>query len=376
MRKVFSFCAIFLVSFLVQLFIWHHDDFTDQALWTRRLAEFIPAQLAPADLIEKRYSSTPGTPVLILGHAFFKSGFSTTESLRISVSLLVAFNCAWVAYMAKKLIPESPWWLAAGVVVVAHPLFLQASPVDAVVGPMLCSFGLGALYLALSRDRSALFFATPVIGGAALATRFHISALCIGLTLLLLFRTFRLKKTLLFIGITTAVATALNPFLQFIPRTYFDVSVAQQFGFFSGSSIMEQETVQRVLLMDDLLFFSFAILSIVVAFGYILAKNYITSLPIPHSHILAAIGITGIVSGLLFVSALQSIRYFFPIVLFWELLLPALLLPFARRIAISSLSPKNSVAVMSWVVVLLLSASNIFLLLYTLHLPEIIVHTV
>lgn len=391
MSSIQRFWIVFAVALILQTFIWHHKGLVDQNIWALRITQLKPQELTPSSIIDQQYSSTPGTLALFLAQLYTTLGVSSLKALYLSVTTLVSIAAATAASIAYRLSKYTWWWLAVGILMAAHPLYLQSTPVDAVGSALLALGALVFLWYVRQRGRTSLRsdILLAVLLGGALATRLHIAAVVSGIALLLLTFYIGWRRFFLIAGSMLAIMVGLNPYLGYIPGTYLRVGVFENTITYSHAQLTQNAIVplqldtikaidtgaaspftktvlaKRPLNLSTFSFASLAFLSMSLAIVYSLLWNKLGSnLPTSRSYILGVFGISGLVIAILITSGLYIPRYFFPVTLTWELLLPLFLLHLLRHTHITSLKRQaNKLAV------LLTAGTSVAILLMALFLP-------
>lgn len=384
------FFLIFALTLVLQTFIWNHAPLTDQAIWARRITTLIPHELTPASIIDQEYSSTPGTVTLFLGQVILHTGATPIKSLHISVSLLVALAAASAASIAYSIKPQTWWWAAVAILIAAHPIYLQASPVDAVATPLIAVSVLVFLWYERRQGAAPLQqdLLLACLLGATLATRLHIAALVFVPALTLLSRIVAWQRIFIITGTMLAVTIALNPYLGYIPGTYLRVGVfGDTLSYVQASVARTSITPIQVAVIQNLpgatsthtttpaqpplspsrlLFTFFALLSAGIAASYLFVSPLAQSSPVSKRFIRALFAISALVVLTLAVTGLYIPRYFFPVVLTWEIFLPLFLLHLFSQTRFMHLRQHF---VQNLAAVGLTAGASIALLLYTLLLP-------
>lgn len=357
LRWYHVFFITFAAALIIQTWIWQVDSFTDESVWVERLEHFVPNKLTADDLLQKRYSSTPGTVALLLGRIFLRAGISPLDSLRFSVALLVSLATAGVAAAARAISPDTWWWLAAAVIMSTHPLYLQASPVDAVASALMALITIVFLwYRHCGRQASrSADIGFGILMATAFATRFHLALILVVPSLILIGRVIGAKRSMFIFAVALAGTFGLNPFLGYLPGTYVRVGGLEQLGFFTGSQL--EKPLHRSLPADSLLFTPFAALSVLLAHVLVLLPPWWPDQPTDRRFLQAMLAVTGVTVVVLLSSALQSLRYFSPLILIWEIFLPLFLFSLIRR----RLQLAGQI-----LVVVLTAGSTVFLLLYSM----------
>ena len=323
MSTIQRFFLVFGLCLITQLFIWNHVVVVDQDLWVQRMETFVPHKLTPEDVIHTRFSNTPGTLGLLLAQAISHFGIPAQHSLALSISLLVSVSAAIAASLAHALTPRTPWWIPVGVIIATHQLYTHATPADAVAAPLLAVCALTFLWYEkkpkITSTKSDVLFALAL--GAAAATRLLTTGLLALPALVLLQRIIGWRRLILICASALAFTVALNPLLGYIPGTYIQIGVLK--GAFTYSEKKSVQFEEIPFHISDLSFASFAIVSFAIGAVYVLRWSYIKrNSPVSRRFIGWLMGITILVSVVLFSTSIPIPRYFFPIVLIWEILLP------------------------------------------------------
>lgn len=298
---------------MIQSWVWSVDSFTDQNLWVERL-QHMRRDLQDGSFNQDDYSGHPGTTVLLAAAGMQALGFSETAGLKAAVVLLVSGASAGIATVARKL-SGSLWWLAAGGMIALHPLFVKASPVNAVAASWLTLMLLAAFVPAP--------WLLGVSLGVGLATHFSL-ALLLGVPTLLFIGWQRgWKAGLQSLAASLLSFALLDPLLVQQP--------AQHLGFIFQRIALHttQLGIARLSLFDLPLFAPLAIVSFMLASFWIWRGwdgNW------SRSTLGYIVGLTVAVSGALLYAQSQSVRYFFPLIMFWEAMLPWWLMHFAQRL--------------------------------------------
>lgn len=322
-RAAAVFGIFFVFSLIVQMLIWSMDSFTDEQLWIGRLNR-MAEDVADGSFDQKNYSGHPGTSILLLGAAVKYLGVRDSISLNISVAFLVSLALGG-AMAALSLFPVTAWaLLGAGSTAVLHPLFVQASPANAVVSAWLMFILITGLWLSAARRAApGLWIIWGGSIGLALTAHFSLTLLTAGgLGIFLL-----AKKGLKYISFSASTALAvwilLDPLLWQAPYLHLGYMLGRiRLHTFELSGGYLQ--LSDFFLFAPLALFSWAV--IVLSLRWRQMASFL-----PRTERLFMVCLTLLVSMILLRSASQSIRYFFPLILFWEMILPVWLLDLARQ---------------------------------------------
>lgn len=315
MRAYQIFLIAFVFTLVAQSVIWRFDTLTDESVWVERVQQAV-ADLRDGTFEQKDYSGHPGTAVLLPAAGLNMLRLSEITSLKTIMALWVSAAVAGVAVIVSGLFPAAPAG-AAGMMAL-QPIFVRTSPTNAVVGALLAL----VLWIVIWADtsRPLPYVWAGVLGasaGAGLATHFSLTILLAVPALVFLGWRLGWKPILISVASAAVVWLLLDPLLWQQPRMHMAYMLqrielhATELG------------VARVTPFDLLLFAPLALISWLVAVG--VAVNGITNI-FPRVALMFVVGLSLLVAILFLRAQSQSIRYFFPLILFWESVLPVWLL--------------------------------------------------
>jgi len=321
---VFVFSLIAAIA--VQGWLWQVDTITDQGVWVQRMGNLV-RDFSEGDLSfeQEDYSGHPGMAVLMVGGALNKIGLSLENSLRWAIALIVSVSLAGTTTLMYVLKPNILWWLAGGAVLLLHPLFVAASPTNAVTAAVL-SFVFLLTYLIRER-RPMNLHAYVILGvavGIALATRLPTTVLLTGPIAMLLWHRVGWGKILLAVVVASIIFFTLDPLLWVMPAEHLQ-------HIFARTKLHTTELGVASMGLDELfLFVPLSLLSIMSALIWLLNRKI--PMPMSRSFAVFMIFLTLMVSTILLTAQSQSTRYFLPLVFFWEAVLPLWVLTLASRV--------------------------------------------
>jgi len=354
------FCVAFLVAFLAQWALWQSVNFVDQSFWLEKIG-YLAEDLTSDPLIFdiRRHPAHPGTLVLVAATAIHAGGFSLLDSLRDAVALLNAVIIAAILSLVRQLRPHSPWWLGMGGLLLFHPFYEMANPLDVIVSSLLVLIFLFLLLHQEKRETTSMStsLALAFCLGAAAATRLHIIFLLVVPLLMAVMYSTGIRRAGLVGASALVVAQALNPFMWYSPRVFLSAAVGQQLVYFTDKTVDLSATF-RLAPLALVTSSPLAIISLVLALVFFVCRG---QSPLPRSFITTLLIGTSVVLSVFWLSNLQSYRYVFPVILVWETLLPLFVLYLIR---LAHLPTLISTSVMA-----LLSGMYILLFLYSLLLP-------
>lgn len=360
-----TFVVLIIVCTGVQALIWHANDyFTDEKVWGDRTENLAEDLQHPFALSIERYSGHPGMTVLIPAALLHIGGQPLGESLRWSIAFVNGVAIAGIFAVAQKLKPHSVWWLAAGIITLVHPLHLQVSPTNTVMATLSVLIVFLTWHIYEKSNRPAYYLVLLGIAlGAGLATRFIFAgALCLAVGILLL--PYIKQK------IASLAAVSLVAFFVFDPLLWSNPT--QHILHMLGRANTHFNAVDVTLLRysDLILYTPFTLLSLLVWFSFLIPR-FSSLQPLPRSIGWFVLIFTAAITAIYLNADGQSLRYFFPLILVWESLLPLFLIPLASRISLP-VSDKYAHKIQRMfpsALALSVAGAQVFLLLYALHLP-------
>lgn len=343
MRVWHIFFIAFSFTLLAQSVIWHFDTLTDEGVWVERVQQ-TAVDLRDGTFDQKDYSGHPGMAVLLPAAVLQMTGLSEIASLKTIMALWISAAVAGVAVVAYGLFPTLPAWVGAAGMMALHPVFVQTSPTNAVVGALLTL----VLWIVMwaEKNRSLPYLWAAVLGasvGAGLATHFSLTILMSVPALIFLGWRLGRKPILISVASAAVVWLLLDPLLWQQPRIHMAYMLQR----------IELHTtelgVATMTPFDLPLFAPLALISWLVAAGVVLSGMANT---LPRAALVFAVGLSLLATIIFLRAQSQSIRYFFPLILFWESVLPVWLLQLAVRsrqpVAISALVVAGLLAVQTY----------------------------
>jgi len=263
----------------------------------------------------------PGTTLLEVAALFHFLGLPDYPSLALGTALWTAALTAACSALCFLLKPRSWWWLASAFLLTFSRFYIDATPPVAVVMPgvtlmVLLSCWLWLQEKAVARSFAALF---GVLIGILAATRLDVS-LFVGGPLFVLF-CYRTGPGAVLPGLAGGVAAffAGNPFLWFMPVQHLkDLywKFSYHYAHYHGSvrlSALEWAYVMPLALLG-MLWFLFQLR----------APRKEGALPRPV--LIGYLALTLLAVSLLISSRFQAVRYLYPFVTVWEVLLARFIL--------------------------------------------------
>ncbi len=301
-----------LFVFLVQFFYWQHTTLMDRAMWGAQ-AEYVWEGDARAFDAGHAYGH-PGGPIVLGTIALAAPGiFSYDSALIIFLSLAVAGIVAGIFITTLKLRKNMYWSASVVGLLSAHPLYLDATAPSIVAGLLVVLLSLVTVYTHEQSKKIPLFIVWGLISGILIATRVDIgvfSATAFGLLLLL-----RHGVGAMFIAGVTAFATffIMNPFMWFMPFQHL-LDIISKITYHYAAFVPTELSVGTILSISFLSLISMALI------GW---NEVIEKVPLlPRAYLILLLLLTCLLYVIFLTSTYQAIRYFIPVILIWEILLP------------------------------------------------------
>lgn len=369
LRSVYLFLVVFVLSFVIQSFIWQVDTFTDEGVWlerARHLASDLKNQTR--EFNQSDYGGHPGMAGVALTALLHRTGLSLITSMRLSVALINSAMIAGIGVVSYRLRPDTLWWLGAISIVAFHPFYIHASPTNAVIAPAIVLMFLLVLWLYEHPDTTGKSPAVllGIVIGAALATRFTDSLLLGGMLLFFLALSHGIRPVILMSGAALATSILLNPLMWFAPLEHLTY-------IFSRAELhLNQILLHNLTWVDFVQFTPLALISIALALVLLFLKEKIKPSPVPLPFIGLMLAATIVTTAILLWAKSHSLRYYGPLIFTWEAFLPLWLLHLLRSISFETESVqqrKLMSTVLKVAVIVLLAGGQLLLLLYSLFVP-------
>lgn len=332
----------FLLSLLFFLLIhgifWRTVSFLDESLWIARLEHLVSDLRVPhSDINQSQYAIHPGMAVVFIAASAHALGLSSASSLAGAVTLFTALATSSTLVACKAARPHTLWWLGGGMLIGLSPLYFHATPTNAVVAPLWSLLGVLALLL-YERKHEQHFGLCVAFGlglGLALATRMAETVLLGMFFLVFLHRALMIKKITLTAAIAGLTAALLDPLLLFTPLDhlrYVFGNSTEHFVHLGVGSILEYD---RLLFQESLTISAgLAVASAVLAYIFVVLHRLLRTLPI-HWHFLLFMLLLTIFFVTFYSGATsRSLRYFYPLILLWQVFLPMLWVGFVNLVSI------------------------------------------
>lgn len=348
MRWYVVFGLAFVVTLVIQIWIWHQSILLDENIWIARLHYFQEGLVS--GIFPQKHFAHPGFVPLWGALPFVLAGVPAGLSIKMGVSLLVSILVGGIVVMIYYLAPHSWFWMTALGVLAINPIYAESTPINAVTGLALV-LGLWGMVLYEKKPRDALLWLVSISFGVGLATHIGMTVLMIlPLYLYALYR-YGLKKTASMIVIMTATFLILSPSCWYNPIEQLSFMV-YIISLHSTAWITKPVTLGDIVVSSP--FFVMGLLSASILVILHRIPTWVT-----RQHLALLIILTFIVSSILFSNQTQSLRYFFPLIFLWETMFAGFIVELGKN------SRFSFMAILSLIVVLL--GGQTFRLIYRLY---------
>jgi len=323
-KKIFVFS--FIIVCILQSFIFIKFDGVDFNMWADQ-AKYVQTN-NPIQFDYRQAYGHPGGPI-IEGTIFLHSLFdlSYKNSLLIFLIFIDAIIVSSISILCFSLSKNNLWWPITLATLSASWLYIFSSPPSIIASLLICLLALFSIYLYKEKEIQTKHLTLfGLLIGFMIATRTDIGGI-FGLTFLIFLKSKISWRQFYFILFCIAISfILLDPFMWFIPIEHLGdlvFKIVYHYEYFSEPS---KVSIPHILSIS-----SFAVMSILFS-GLFLIKRKNFESDIPKRFILSAIIATVVLCSIFLTSIFQSPRYFLPLILLWETLLPAFVFPFIEQL--------------------------------------------
>ncbi|MBI3250536.1 MAG: hypothetical protein HYZ61_01640 [Candidatus Andersenbacteria bacterium] len=316
------FLLLFFLCLCIQGYLWQHTIILDIHPWTHA-TEALVSWNSPV-LRDPFTYGYPGTlPMLIAAGIMQLFPIQAVQAYAGSMALIISLAASSVGLLAWRLRPKTPLWLITSLLLSFNPLLTNATPPSAMVATILA---LTLLYVMYIEESSVSSWFDPLLLGGLLgiAATIRLDAAILFVIPILLYSTMRWapKHTALILISSLSVFIAGNPFMMFEP-SYFLTA------FWDKALYHAIEKEALTLSLGSLLQYSiFAIIGAALTVISVVVPRSFTS--ISKRFLVLAFSITALLGISLSLVKYQAIWYTLPVVLFWEMMTPIILIDFTR----------------------------------------------
>lgn len=325
---IFIFIGTFLFACILQGILWHNVQIIDKEVWSDQ-ASYVATNDAREYDTNTAYGH-PGGPIIegeILLHNMFNISYaqSLTVFLALFDGLIIAICCMVCFALSKSIVVA----VIDLIVLSANRLYFFATPPSAVVTPLVALIVLITLYIHVMKQKPWwIYFLWGIVSGMAIATRVDIGGIIVFTCALSLLFAIEWRK-LLVVAVGTCISFALfDPFMWWMPvRHIMDMirNIFFQYNAFPMVTHIGFSTALNISLL--------ALLGVFLTSIFIFCKKEFRVLPNTLS-----IPLLVMTFGLYFVfltAHYQAVRYFMPVILIWEVLVPFLIFNVIKKMPIS-----------------------------------------
>ncbi len=286
---------------------------TDSSMWGHEVQYLFTHNPAAFDFL-LAYGH-PGGP-LIEGGALIHmtTGLSYETAVISTMTILMAVAIALTTLIIRALRPNSWWWIGAFGVLSLNWLYDSITPPSGVAAPLVVLLFIFAWYVYEQPTVSLRTLVAWGMGaGFLIATRTDIGIATTGALSLFLLSRFSWRKLLVLVPAILGSFILFDPFMWFMPLRHLTDLWYKMFFHYAlfVHSTLGAINVLILLALPCITFLIFSVLSV----------RYHT-LPMPVAFMGTLVLWTGLLLVVFLSSHYQAIRYFLPITLLWETLLP------------------------------------------------------
>jgi hypothetical protein len=326
-QKLALLALVFCFSLVGQLVFWSSSGFVDEHLWVQRV-EQLAFDMAHgfSTLSQSNYSAHPGMAAVSVAALFYVAGLSSKASLVLSVAIFIAVATAGATLISYLLRPGTWWWLPVMFVLSGHYLYAGSTPTNAMIAPYVTLIFLMSLWLVEAKGPVGFCFAVLFgsVIGASLAVRMPITAVVSFFMMVLLFKKLYLRQWSVLAIVAIVVLLLLDPLMLVVPVEH--ISLMTDRVHFHA---FEVETVSMSVasLLTKLSLMLISITLLLVLWGL---HRQIT-FPVPRRFAVLLLTATAFLAVVFLAANSKSIRYFFPLMMAWEVFLYLWLLHLVRE---------------------------------------------
>lgn len=309
------FCGTFVFCLVVQIAMRNHYTFLDTAMWADQIKYFIIHDPRVFDYFAAY--GHPGTTLVELGSLLNLLGISYGNAIIICISTLVAGATAACSVLCYLLHKQSYWWLTTAVILSFNRFSLYSTPPTETVMPLIVLIVLVTWWVMEQENTKSgrLFFLLGGIIGLSAATRLDVTLLVsVPMAMLIWYRCG--QNAILYLSSGVGISFFLaDPFLWFMPVQHLSDLVHK---FTLHHDQFDRHQTIKII--------SFAhactLAAVTIVWSCILLVQRRLSLVVPTQIIAVYFGLSVIGFVIVLSSTFQAIRYLYPVIIVWEILLP------------------------------------------------------
>ncbi len=321
--------AIAVVSLGFQVFIWEHTTLFDPDFWITR-AQYLAHDIThlPVRFNPLRHPGHPAMPPLLIASAFILGGVDAESALRISSIILgtciIAVSSIFLLTHFKQ---HRQWVIFIIGMLITNRLLANSNVADAFLMPVILLFFLAIYIIWEQKHRSKyLLLAISLSAGLALATRTHNAVPLLAPAFCLLPIRIGMKKTAILAVGTLVFWYTFTPIIWFTPLQYIRYALIGEptYVLYTSASIPPSSLVQTSL-------FDIAVASPLMVIGILLGIAWLYGPKehdlIPKWYLASLLISTASLLSILQISHIESLRYYYPLIMVWEIFFFPLAMP-------------------------------------------------
>jgi hypothetical protein len=290
----------------------------DRGMWINQIQYFFTHDPHQFDFFQAYCE--PGTTLVGLGalfHLLFGLSYSTCYDL--AMLTFFAFSIGFCSMLCQMICPNRPWWFTTLIFLNINRLYLSSTPPTALVLPVACALFLLTCWLwdkrLLPKHQHLTWGLCGVIVGVSAADRVDASIL-LGVPFFLLL-TSRFGFRFLLWSIPSSMVTFFicDPYLWFMP-------IQHLIDFWLKFNLHYSHFVYTVTISWDDWLIEGHLCAISIVWFIVLFRGQKIQKELPVQPILLLLTTLIAAIALLSRSKFQAIRYLFPLIIIWEILLP------------------------------------------------------
>jgi hypothetical protein len=333
--RIVVFLVVFVISFFVQSAAWvQHNDIVDSWIWSnaieRASGDFLYQPEVGQAIVNSAYGY-PGSTIILPSAVLVKYGVSPMRAMQSVLSFEIALGVAMIAWMCHRLRPQSFWWIGATLLLLFCDLYYIATPPSSVITVWIPFILLCVMYLtdhADEENRSVVMF-LGIASGFAVATRFDISLMICASVLLFLIFYFK-KLPWLYIATCSISLLCFDPYLITDPVRHLAIFIYKSTQIQAPSNAASDGLA--ISLMHSRVIFQAAPPAILAFAGALVSVFQERLRPFSRTLLLWLIATSSVIFIALFSLQFHAQWYFFPIYMFWEVMLPLFIWTFFTAI--------------------------------------------
>lgn len=315
-RLILFASGIFAVTLVIQAALWLSPlPYVDDLMW-QEASQSVASGLLPE--IHGPIAPHPGTTITVPAALSQIISPGNVAAFNVAMAVLMSLTITAIITIAHTMRPQSVWWLGIAALFVPHGLYLDMTPPSALAAVLTALFVLLVLrarMYALDKNSLALVGAC---GGVLLATRIDTGIVMLAASTLYFFPAARARIVYL-LGFALLFFVAFDPYMWLDP-----FGQLAAFFFQVHSNVTTENGVSDAYGGATLAYVSFILAGIFVA----RKKN---ALEIPKSFLMWLMILSATFSIAIMLQQYHPLRYFFPFIMCFEMLLPLFVFSFIEE---------------------------------------------